>query len=123
MSYARLCWLPATYVNTHKLLVLHQTRVVFLWYISCCTLSNVSCVPHRNVCCVTHQLCVLCDPSAVFFFREYIPVQEYLIIIGKKWGNTKLRDWGKRWSGYSRKGMGKLLGGWLAFPTVTVKLP
>ena len=57
------------------------------------------------------------------FFREYIPVQEYLIIIEKKWGNTKFRDWGKRWSGYSRKGMGKLLGGWLAFLAVTLKLP
>ena len=41
-------------------------------------------------------------------------------MIGKK-RNTKLLDWGKRWSGYSRKGMGNVLGVLLTFPTVTVQ--
>ena len=56
-----------------------------------------------------------------FFFREYIPLQEYLIIIEKNGGNMKLLDWGKRWPGYSQQGMWTLLGGSLAFPAVTVK--
>ena len=65
---------------------------------------------------------IMCCPPASFFFREYIPVQ-----LLKK--NGGIRNYGtgekgglgipeKEWEVY-----GSEFGGWLAFPTVTVKFP
>ena len=58
--------------------------------------------------------------AMMFFFREYIPVQEYLTIIGKK-GEYGITGLGKKVVWVFPKRNGKLLGGSLAFPAVTVK--
>ena len=43
--------------------------------------------------------------------NKYIPIQEKQIIIAKN-GGEQLSDCSKKWSGHSRKEMGKLLAGW-----------
>ena len=58
-------------------------------------------------------------PESVFF-REYIPVQEYFIIVGEK-GEYEITELRKKVVCVFPKRNGKLLGGSLAFPTVTVK--